>query len=53
MARSKKPLTIQEFSSRGGKARAKALTKQERQASAKKAAEARWAKKRKPEISRD
>jgi hypothetical protein len=46
MARSKKPLTVQEVGARGGKARAKALTKEERQASARKAAHARWAKKR-------
>jgi hypothetical protein len=36
------------FASRGGEARAKALTAKERTAIGKKGAEARWAKKRKP-----
>jgi hypothetical protein len=35
-----------EFARKGGKARAKKLTVEERRASAKKAAEARWAKRR-------
>lgn len=35
-----------EFARKGGKARAKKLTVEERKASAKKAAEARWAKRR-------
>jgi hypothetical protein len=47
MARGKKPLTVAEAGARGGRARAKALTEAERKASAKKAAEARWARKRK------
>ncbi len=36
-----------EFSRKGGKARAKALTKEERKAIAQKAAKARWSKKNK------
>ncbi len=36
------------FASQGGKARKKALSAEERTASARKAARARWAKKRKP-----
>jgi hypothetical protein len=40
----KKPLTIQEFARLGGKARAKRLTPEQRQASARKAIQARWAK---------
>jgi hypothetical protein len=47
MARTKKPLTVAEAGAKGGRARAKALTEVERKASARKAAEARWAKKRK------
>jgi hypothetical protein len=42
-----KTLTVQEFAAMGGKARAKKLTSAQRKASAKKAAEARWAKKAK------
>jgi hypothetical protein len=46
MGRSKRPLTVNELAAMGGKARAKALTKEQRQAAAKKAIAARWAKKR-------
>jgi hypothetical protein len=38
----KKPLTITEFARMGGKALAKKMTKQERQESARRAAQARW-----------
>lgn len=41
----KKDLTVRELAALGGKARAKAMTKQERSASAQKAAVARWSKK--------
>jgi hypothetical protein len=44
MAKEKK-LTLSEFASIGGKARAKKLTADQRKASARKAAQARWAKK--------
>lgn len=40
------PLTITEFARMGGKALAKTMTKKQRSDSAKKAAEARWAKER-------
>lgn len=39
-----KPLTIQEFARLGGNARAQKLSKEERTRSAKKAADARWAR---------
>jgi hypothetical protein len=39
----KKYTTIQEMATAGGKARAKSMTKEERSAGAKKAANARWA----------
>jgi hypothetical protein len=42
-----KTLTIQEFASLGGKARAKKLTEEQRKKSARKAAKARWAKEKK------
>ena len=45
MAREKK-LTLSEFARIGGKARAKQLTKEQRSESARKAAKARWAKKK-------
>jgi hypothetical protein len=41
----KKPLTVSELAAMGGKARAKALSKEERSAAAKKAITARWARK--------
>jgi hypothetical protein len=41
-----KPLTIQEFARLGGKARAQKMSKQQRKDSAKKAAQARWSKKK-------
>jgi hypothetical protein len=43
MAKEKK-LTLSEFARIGGKARAKKLTAEQRQESARKAAQARWAK---------
>ncbi len=46
MAKQKK-LTFSEFARIGGKARARKLTKEELTASARKAAQARWAKKKK------
>jgi hypothetical protein len=46
MAKEKK-LTLSEFARIGGKARARKLTPEQRKASARKAAQARWAKKRK------
>jgi hypothetical protein len=42
-------LTIREFAAMGGRARAKKLTKEQRQASARKAVLARWAKAKKEE----
>lgn len=44
----KREMTVQEFASRGGKARAAKMTAAERKASATKAVTARWAKE-KPE----
>jgi hypothetical protein len=41
-----KQLTLSEFARLGGKARAKKLTPEERKAGARKAAKARWAKKK-------
>jgi hypothetical protein len=46
MAKEKK-LTLSEFARIGGKARARKLTPEQRKASARKAAQARWAKERK------
>jgi hypothetical protein len=46
MAKEKK-LTLSEFARIGGKARARKLTPEQRKASARKAAQARWAKQRK------
>jgi len=43
----KRPLTIQEFARMGGHARAKKLTEKERKESARRAAQARWAKAKK------
>jgi hypothetical protein len=43
----KKEMTVSEFAALGGKARAKSMTKQERQASARKAINARWKKSKK------
>jgi len=43
----KKALTIKEFASLGGKARAKKLTKKQRSQQARKAINARWARKKK------
>ncbi|MGH9515279.1 MAG: hypothetical protein ACRD3P_06335 [Terriglobales bacterium] len=40
----RKPLTVTEFARMGGKALAKKMTKQERQESARRAAQSRWAK---------
>jgi hypothetical protein len=51
MAKEKK-LTFSEFARIGGKARAKKLTAEQRKASARKAAKARWAK-QKGRFSRD
>jgi hypothetical protein len=48
MAKKRKPgtvLTVQEFAAMGGKARAKGLSKAQRQEIAKKGAAARWRKK--------
>ena len=42
----KPPLTVTEFAAMGGKARRKALTKEQRQEIAKKAAAARWVDKK-------
>ena len=39
------PMTLQEFRSAGGKARAKKLTKAQRSSAASKASKARWSKK--------
>jgi len=44
MVRREKRLTVSEFARIGGKARAQKLTPEERQESARKAAQARWAK---------
>lgn len=41
------PLTITEFARMGGKALAKKMSKKERQESARRAAQARWAKQKK------
>ncbi len=49
---SEKPLTVQEFARLGGHARAKKLGKEKLKESARKAAEARWAK-RKAELDQD
>jgi hypothetical protein len=46
-ARMGQPLTITEFARMGGKALAKKMTKKERKESARKAAQARWAKEKK------
>ena len=43
----KKALTVKEFASLGGKARAKTLTKKQRSQQARKAINARWAKREK------
>jgi hypothetical protein len=43
-AMAKRPLTIQEFARMGGHARAKKLTETQRKESARRAAQARWAK---------
>jgi hypothetical protein len=45
-ARMGQPLTITEFARMGGKALAKKLTKKQRSDSARRAAQARWAKKK-------
>ncbi len=46
-ARMSQPLTITEFARMGGKALAKKLTKNQRQESARRADQARWAKEKK------
>ena len=46
-ARMAQPMTITEFARMGGKALAKKMTKQERKDSARRAANARWAKQKK------
>jgi hypothetical protein len=43
----KRPLSIQEFARMGGHARAKKLTEKQRKESARRAAQARWAKAKK------
>jgi hypothetical protein len=45
-AKGKKPMTITEMARMGGKATAKKLTPEQRKESARKAAKARWAKKK-------
>jgi hypothetical protein len=46
-------MTYAEFASKGGKARAEKLTPEQRSASARKAARARWAKRKREENRRD
>lgn len=56
MAKGKKKQELsyaQQFASKGGKARAQKLTKEQRSASARKAARARWAKRKREENQRD